>query len=44
VHWRVRPEVCGWQMPSPSLVQDALMDAIAAGSTYARGGRLVTAD
>jgi hypothetical protein len=24
VHWRVKPEVCGWQLPSPELVQDAL--------------------
>jgi len=44
VHWRVRPEVCGWQMPAASLVQDALMDAIAEADVYARGGRLVVAD
>jgi bifunctional DNA primase/polymerase-like protein len=44
VHWRVRPEVCGWQMPTSNLVQDALMDAIAEADVYARGGRLVTAD
>jgi hypothetical protein len=24
VHWRVKPEVCGWRLPSPGLVQDAL--------------------
>jgi hypothetical protein len=24
VHWRVRPEVCGWRLPTPDLVQDAL--------------------
>lgn len=24
VHWRVKPEVCGWQLPSPELVQDVL--------------------
>ncbi|GAB1514928.1 bifunctional DNA primase/polymerase [Actinophytocola sp. KF-1] len=44
VHWRVRPEVCGWQMPAASLVQDALMDAIVDAATFARGGRLVAAD
>ena len=24
VHWRVKPEVCGWQLPEPELVYDAL--------------------
>lgn len=24
VHWRVKPEVCGWRLPTPALVQDAL--------------------
>lgn len=24
VHWRVKPEVCGWQLPAPELVQEAL--------------------
>lgn len=23
-HWRVKPEVCDWQLPEPHLVQDAL--------------------
>ena len=23
-HWRVKPEVCGWQLPTPGFVQDAL--------------------
>jgi hypothetical protein len=31
-------------MPEPSLVQDALMDAIAYESAYIRAGRLVVAD
>lgn len=46
VHWRVRPEVCGWQMPESRIVQDALLDALAADrTTYARpAGGLVTAD
>lgn len=24
VHWRVKPQVCGWQLPGPEAVQDAL--------------------
>ncbi|WP_291413175.1 bifunctional DNA primase/polymerase [Actinophytocola sp.] len=44
VHWRVRPEVCGWQMPVSSTVQDALVDALAADATYARTTGLVAAD
>ncbi|MEV0082139.1 bifunctional DNA primase/polymerase [Saccharopolyspora sp. NPDC050642] len=24
VHWRVKPEVCAWQLPTPDFVQDAL--------------------
>jgi hypothetical protein len=45
VHWRVRPEVCNWQMPEANIVQDALMDALADETTYARTvGRLVVAD
>ncbi len=27
-HWRVKPEVCGWQIPQSHAVQDALLDAI----------------
>ena len=45
VHWRVRPEVCNWQMPEANIVQDALMDALTDETTYARSaGRLVIAD
>jgi len=44
VHWRVRPEVCGWQMPASSVVQDALVDALTANATHARSTGLVTAD
>lgn len=45
VHWRVRPEVCNWDMPEANVVQDALMDALADETTYARtAGRLVVAD
>ncbi|GAA3025638.1 DNA primase [Actinokineospora globicatena] len=28
VHWRVKPEVCGWQIPTTETVQDALLDAV----------------
>ncbi|WP_026316473.1 bifunctional DNA primase/polymerase [Actinokineospora enzanensis] len=28
VHWRVKPEVCGWQIPTSRIVQDALLDAV----------------
>ncbi|MGH3761303.1 bifunctional DNA primase/polymerase [Actinophytocola sp.] len=45
VHWRVRPEVCGWQMPDSSAVQDALIDAVATGAAHARSiAGLVVAD
>ncbi|WP_285505601.1 bifunctional DNA primase/polymerase [Actinokineospora sp. NBRC 105648] len=33
VHWRVKPEVCGWQIPSSRVVQDALLDAMAESTT-----------
>jgi hypothetical protein len=44
VHWRVRPEVCGWQMPESNVVQDALIDALAAGERARATSGLVTAD
>ncbi|MBC6447013.1 bifunctional DNA primase/polymerase [Actinokineospora xionganensis] len=28
VHWRVKPEVCGWEIPTSRTVQDALLDAL----------------
>jgi hypothetical protein len=27
VHWRVRPEVCGWELPNSEVVQEALVRA-----------------
>jgi hypothetical protein len=27
VHWRVKPEVCGWRLPAPELVHDTLCTA-----------------
>ena len=45
VHWRVRPEVCGWQMPASDFVQDALLDALHHQNTVPAGpARLVAAD
>jgi len=43
VHWRVRPEVCGWQIPASHVVQDALQDALA-GRAATPAELLVTAD
>jgi hypothetical protein len=43
VHWRVRPEVCGWQIPASHVVQDALQDALAGGAAKAAPA-LVTVD
>lgn len=28
VHWRVKPEVCSWELPTPEFVQDALHAAL----------------
>jgi hypothetical protein len=43
VHWRVRPEVCGWQIPASHVVQDALQDALA-GRAAAPIGQLAAVD
>lgn len=42
VHWRVRPEVCGWELPAAEVVQDAMLRA-KSGALLA-GQRLVGAD
>ncbi|HEV2779017.1 MAG TPA: bifunctional DNA primase/polymerase [Actinophytocola sp.] len=44
VHWRVRPEVCGWQIPEAHIVHDALLDAIANRTASVPTGQLVAAD
>jgi hypothetical protein len=44
VHWRVHPEVCGWQIPAAHIVQDALLDASARRLPLAPSAQLVTAD
>jgi len=41
VHWRVRPEVCSWQIPEAHVVQDALLDAIATRAAGAATRQLV---
>lgn len=42
VHWRVRPEVCGWHLPEAHVVQDAVLDALAGDRAGAANGHLVT--
>ncbi|MGH9062364.1 MAG: bifunctional DNA primase/polymerase, partial [Acidimicrobiales bacterium] len=44
VHWRVRPEVCGWELPAPHVVQDALVRAVAEPVELTAAPRLVGAD
>ncbi|MDQ3402343.1 MAG: bifunctional DNA primase/polymerase [Actinomycetota bacterium] len=44
VHWRVKPEVCGWQIPDSSIVQDALLDAMHQPSSGRFATALVAAD
>ncbi|MDD7920859.1 bifunctional DNA primase/polymerase [Actinomycetospora callitridis] len=38
VHWRVRPSACGWNLPDPFRVQDALAEAVAQRPAVAGGG------
>jgi secretion/DNA translocation related TadE-like protein len=40
VHWRVKPQICAWQLPQPGVVQDALTEAVHAPADYG----LLTAD
>jgi hypothetical protein len=42
VHWRVRPEGCGWEIPESHVVQDAVLDALA--GRVEAGRQLVRAD
>ncbi|MEU5693495.1 bifunctional DNA primase/polymerase [Actinosynnema sp. NPDC020468] len=32
-HWRVKPQICGWQLPAAAVVQDALLEAVATPAT-----------
>src|SRR5205807_9975625 len=34
VHWRVRPEVCGWDLPASRIVQDALLRTVPENAGY----------
>lgn len=38
VHWRVKPEICGWQLPDSRLVQDALLTSGCLDSTGSAAG------
>ncbi|MGQ0841583.1 bifunctional DNA primase/polymerase [Actinokineospora sp.] len=44
VHWRVKPEVCGWHIPQSRTVQDALSDALNEPSHDRLVRQLVAAD
>jgi hypothetical protein len=48
VHWRVKPEVCGWSLPDSQVVQEALVEATRPGHDAELLGtsaqRLVAAD
>jgi hypothetical protein len=44
VHWRVRPEVCGWELPTAHTVQDAMVRAVTESSDLAPAGQFVGAD
>ncbi|GAA3891858.1 bifunctional DNA primase/polymerase [Saccharothrix violaceirubra] len=34
VHWRVKPQICGWQLPDATIVRDALHEAAHATDSY----------
>jgi len=44
VHWRVKPEVCGWEIPESHIVQDALLDAAHASAQDRLVSQLVGVD
>jgi hypothetical protein len=44
VHWRVKPEICGWRLPESAVVQEALVDALTLPSGMSRMADLVAAD
>jgi hypothetical protein len=44
VHWRVRPEVCGWELPAPHVVQEAMLRALPVSNELAATDHLVGAD
>jgi len=44
VHWRVRPEVCGWELPAPHVIQDAMVRALPVMDELAATDQLIGAD
>jgi hypothetical protein len=45
VHWRVKPQICGWKLPASHVVQDALIEAIQMPALFeSTAQRLVAAD
>ena len=44
VHWRVRPEVCGWELPTSHTVQDAMVRAVTESYGLASAAQLVGVD
>ena len=44
VHWRVRPEVCGWELPAPHVVQNAMLRALTESSELATTDQLIDVD
>jgi Bifunctional DNA primase/polymerase, N-terminal len=44
VHWRVRPEVCGWELPTSHVVQDAMVRAVSTVHALTSADQLVGAD
>ena len=44
VHWRVKPEVCGWRIPDQRLIQDALLTALGLPTFDSLVTELVAAD
>lgn len=44
VHWRVRPEVCGWELPASRTVQDAMVRAVLESHDLTLSGQFAGAD
>lgn len=44
VHWRVRPEVCGWELPAPHTVQNAMVRAVHESTGLTSASQFVGAD
>jgi hypothetical protein len=44
VHWRVRPEVCGWELPAPHVIQNAMLRALPVSSELATTDQLIGVD